>query len=251
MGLFSFLGVLKKIERELEHVEEIAGSSAGSLIGFFLMFGKTVDEMLDIALEVDANSMTKPDLNNIFSNFGFVGHEKIKNLLMSFTGKDFTFLEMFQKTRKKFHVSAYCVNKATTDYFSVDSHPNMSVIDAICMSISIPFIFSAFQFNDFHYLDGGTLEEIPGQPFLNKDQELVCVVKLKHTYTSYEKITQIKKFVELLLNQLLNNRIEYTFKNTKYIDIQNINIFNFNMSHEDKLKLFLIGYSSGGAFQHH
>ena len=76
-----------------------------------------------------------------------------------------SFQELFEKTNKKFHVTAYCVNKATTEYFSVNSHPHMKVSEALCMSMSVPFIFCAYELGDFLYLDGGTEEGFPGWLF--------------------------------------------------------------------------------------
>lgn len=238
MGFFAILGKLKSIENKLNSIQEIAGSSAGSLIGLFLILGKSIDEIFDISIGLDISSMTRPVLTNVLTCFGFVQHDGIKRFLVEYC--DLTFLELYQKTNKKFHVTAYCINKATTEYFSVDSHPDMNVVDAICMSISVPIIFSAFEFNNFHYIDGGTLEEIPGLVFLNKNQDEVLVIKVYNNYTNYQKITQFKSFIELLLNQILNNRIQYSsFKNVFTINLKNINIFNFNMSHEEKIKLYL------------
>lgn len=238
MGIFSMVGTLKKIESQLESIEEISGSSAGSLIGLLLILGKSIDEILDILLKIDVPSLTKLNLKNALTQFGFVSHEEFQKIIKNYCG-DLTFLELFEKTKKKFHVSAYCVNKSTTEYFSVDSHPDMIVSDALCMSISVPFIFSAFEWKDYHYIDGGTLEEIPGLVFLNKNQDEVLVIKVYNSYRHYEKITKIKTFIELLLNQVLNNRVEYKFKNTININLENVNIFNFNMTFEEKIKLFI------------
>jgi NTE family protein len=237
MGIFSMLGALKTIESQLELVEEIAGSSAGSLIGFLLILGKTIDEIFEILIDIDIASLTKPNLLNIITQFGFVGHEEFNKIITKYWNS--TFLELFKKTNKKFHVTSYCVNKSSTEYFSVDSHPDMNISDAICMSISVPFIFSAFKYKEFHYIDGGTLEEIPGLAFLNKKQDDILAIKVYNNYTHYEEINKIKTFVELLLNQVLNNRIEYKFKHTININLENVNIFNFSMSHEEKIKLFL------------
>ena len=63
MGIFSMVGTLKKIESQLESIEEISGSSAGSLIGLLLILGKSIDEILDILLKIDVPSLTKLNLN--------------------------------------------------------------------------------------------------------------------------------------------------------------------------------------------
>ena len=107
------------------------------------------------------------------------------------------------------------------------------------MSISIPMVFSSFQLEGFHYIDGGTLEEIPGLVFCNKNQDDVLVIKIYNSYRHYGKITSVGTFIELLLNQISNNRLEYKFKHTININLENINIYNFKMSYEEKIKLFI------------
>jgi NTE family protein len=44
----------------------------------------------------------------------------------------------------------------------------MKVIDALCMSIAIPFVFSSYRYNGLVYIDGGTLETLPTAPFLDE-----------------------------------------------------------------------------------
>ena len=243
MGAFAILGGLKNIEKELGTVEEIAGSSAGALIGLFLVLGKSVGEILDIFLNVDVPAMVQPDLTNVLESFGLVNHDKIKEYLKLHCDENLSFQELFEKTNKKLHVTAYCVNKSTTDYFSVDSHPQMNIVDAICMSISVPFIFCAYEFGDFLYLDGGTVEEIPGMAFLNKNQEDVISLQIKSKYTHYEKITNLKIYLEIILNQILNNRLNYdeNYKNKKILNLEGVNIFNFSMAENEKINLFLKG----------
>ena len=83
MGAFAILGGLKKIEKKLGNLEEIAGSSAGALIGLFLVLGKSIREILDIFLSVDVPSMIQPELTNVLTSFGLVNHTKMKELVKS------------------------------------------------------------------------------------------------------------------------------------------------------------------------
>ena len=241
MGAFAILGGLKKIEKELYNLEEIAGSSAGALIGLFLVLGKSIGEILDIFLSVDIPSMVQPELSNVLTSFGLVSHNKMKEFV-ELHCENVSFQELFEKTNKKFHVTAYCVNKATTEYFSVNSHPHMKVSEALCMSMSVPFIFCVYELGDFLYLDGGTEEEIPGMAFLNKNREDVASFQIKSKYTHYEKITSLKIYLEIILNQILNNRVDYdNYKNKKILNLEGVNIFNFSMQENEKINLFLKG----------
>ena len=60
-----------------------------------------------------------------------------------------------------------------------------------------------------------------------------------------EHINNPRQYVESLIRSSLSNRVEYS-KYTKIIEINigDANIFDFNMSYEDKVKLYNIGYST-------
>jgi predicted acylesterase/phospholipase RssA len=121
----------------------------------------------------------------------------------------------------------------------------MKVIDAVCMSIAIPLIFACGKFEGRTYVDGGTQEEYPMTPFLDKKPTEVTCIKLKMDRVYQKEINNPRQYVESLIRSSLSNRVNYG-ENTKFIDINvgDTNIFDFNMSYEDKIKLYNIGYST-------
>ena len=143
----------------------------------------------------------------------------------------------------KIYISAYCLNSSTTEYFSKDTHPKMKVIDAVCMSIAIPLIFSCGKYDGKTYVDGGTQEQYPMTPFLSKKPYQVTCIKLKMDRVYQENINNPKQFVESLIRSTLENRVQYETKiNVIDVDVGATNIFDFNIEYEDKLKLYNIGF---------
>lgn len=241
MGIFSLIGGLKAMESDLAGVEEISGSSAGSILALFLAVGMSVDEILETALSVNINDYFKIKLSSFFTEFGFVDVQPIREKLVDICGSNPTFAEL----EMKIYISAFCLNTSETVYFSRDTHPDMKVIDAVCMSMAVPLIFSCGKYMGNTYVDGGTKEEYPLTPFLDRKPHEITCMKISTTNLYQEDISTPKEFVETLVRSALSNRVRYD-RPIEEIDIRigDINIFDFTMSYEDKLRLYNIGFST-------
>ena len=241
MGIYSLIGTLKALEPKLVDVKEISGSSAGSILALLLALGMSVDEILDVALNLNVPEFVKLRIGSFFNKFGFVDLGPIREKLVEVCGCDPTFEELDMKI----YVSAFCLNTSTTEYFSRDTHPKMKVIDAVCMSMAIPLIFACGKYDGKTYVDGGTQEQYPMIPFLDKKPHEVTCIKLKMDRVYQEQINNPRQYVEALIRSSLTNRVEYS-EYTKIIEINvgDTNIFDFSMSYEDKIRLYNIGYST-------
>lgn len=236
LGFFALLGVYSSIEQELTSVQEISGSSAGAILALFISLGFSSQEILDLSLDINIKELAKYNIKSFLEHYGLIEHIHIKQKLIELCKKDITFSEL----PKKLYIAAFNVNIGKTCYFSRDTHPNMSVIDAVCMSISVPFLFSSYKWENNIYIDGGTIELFPAGPFLNRKRDEVLVIKTLSN-TTYNDVSTFKDFVNSIVTSTLNNRISYDdMFDTASVDISGVDIFDFNMTYEDKLKLFFI-----------
>jgi len=245
LGFFSMLGVLQVLEDKgrLSNVHEISGCSAGSIIGLLMSIKNPykVKEILDVSLSIDIAKYTQLSLQTFFSSFGFVPHEPIKELLVELCrGTN----PKFKELKKKLIVSACCVNTQQTEYFSVDTHPDMYVIDAVCMSISIPVFFSSYVFQDKMYIDGGTLEKVPLGPFLHKDPSEIMIVYINNVRRYKTEIKGIQDFIMACVDTYVNN-MEFPCEFLKYekygIDSDVYDFGNFSLDYDTKMKMFVFG----------
>jgi len=239
MGGFSMLGYLKTIEESLDNIKEYSGASAGAIISVFLALGFSIDNILYKLAELEGNKLVKLNLKCFMNKYGLVDLKPIRDKFVNIFESDPTFLDI----EKKIYISAFCVNTSKTVYFSKDTHPNMKVIDALCMSIAVPFIFSSYRYEGMVYVDGGTLETLPSTPFLDKKTNKVLCIRMKMEPEFIQDITSPKQFAEALIASTLNNRQQNVLKNCKVVDIDigQVDVFNFNMTYEEKLKLYLKG----------
>ena len=241
MGIFSLIGALKARESSLADVKEISGSSAGAILALFLAVGMSMDEILDTSLSLNIPNFVKIRLGSFFNKFGFVDMGPIRKKLVDICNGDPTFAEL----ETKIYISAYCLNSAETVYFSRDTHPNMKVVDAVCMSMAVPFIFACGTHDGKTYIDGGTKEDYPLVPFLGKKSHEVTCIKIIMDKMYQENIDTPKQFIDSLVRSALTNRETYTTPiEIVEINVRDTNVFDFNMEYEEKLKLYTIGYST-------
>lgn len=241
MAIYSLIGGLKARESQLAEVQEISGSSAGAILALFLALGISIDEILDISLDLNISNLVKLRLGSFFTKFGFVSMTPIRKKLVEICGCDPTFSELDMKI----YISAFCLNTNETEYFSRDTHPDMKVIDAVCMSMAVPLIFACGKYNGKTYVDGGTQEQFPINPFLDKKPHEITCIKIRMDSIYQENIETPKQYVESLVRSSLKNRVRCELP-VEVIDInvRDTNVFNFNMTYEEKVKLYNIGYSS-------
>jgi predicted acylesterase/phospholipase RssA len=241
MGIYSLIGALKARESSLAGVQEISGSSAGAILALFLAVGMSVDEILDASLSLDIPNFVKIRLGSFFNKFGFVDMGPIRKKMVEICGGDPTFGEL----ETRVHVSAFCLNTTETVYFSKDTHPNMKIIDAVCMSMAVPFIFACGKYEDRMYVDGGTKEEFPLTPFLDKKPHEVTCVRIKMNKIYRETIDNPKQFVDVIVRSALSNREIINLPiDVVEINVGDTDVFNFNMEYEEKIRLFNMGYST-------
>ena len=201
----------------------------------------SVDEILDVSLSLDIPNFVKIRLGSFFNKFGFVDMGPIRKKLVDICGGDPTFNEL----ETRIYISAFCLNTTETVYFSKDTHPNMKIIDAVCMSMTVPFIFACGKYEDRMYVDGGTKEEFPLTPFLDKKPHEVTCVRIKMNKIYRETIDNPKQFVDVIVRSALSNR--ETFQSpieVIEVNVGDTDVFNFSMEYEEKIRLFNMGYST-------
>ena len=245
MGFFLFLGVLSRLKRDgqLDTLEAISGASAGALLGFLFCISKgDSTRVLDYALTVPVKQLMKPNIKCLLKNYGLISCSKIRKVLgeacHTFIQKDdVTFQELYELYPIKLHVSSYCVDFMKTVYFSVDTTPTMSVLDAVCASVAIPFLFSSVKLSDgYNYIDGGSAEVVPGAPFIGQD-----ALAMKLAWNRLPEVKDLKTYAMSILLSTMKMRHVYEFP-TLDLDSSDFDVYDFSASNDAKLKMFLKGF---------
>lgn len=172
----AYAGCLKYLEEKghLQHIKNLIGSSIGAVICFYLAIGLNSSEILKDIIQIskDYNAKT-PNIDNIINIFTSMGLddgsfiiEAISKQLYSRYGcHDITFIDLAKKTGKNLVICGTNISSVRSEFFNVDTYPNMSVIKALRISISVPFLFTPVIYEGNLYADAALFSNFPIEYF--------------------------------------------------------------------------------------
>jgi hypothetical protein len=166
---FIHLGMLQKLHElnDLSLLKVYSGTSIGALISVLILIGMTPMEIYDIFIvNFDSSLFSFEDIASFFSTFGMEScNYFMAKIVDIFVEKGvhplMTFQELAQKYKKRLIVTGTNTCCQKCDYFSDDTFPDMQVLTAIRISISLPIIFSPVLFNECLYVDGFVIDNYP------------------------------------------------------------------------------------------
>jgi predicted acylesterase/phospholipase RssA len=173
-GLYalSFLGCLRCLEEnnQIKSISNFIGTSAGSLICTALAIGYTHQELSQVIKEVLVStedvSLNIEVLFNLYEEYGIDNGEKIQKIARIMLERknvstNFTFLNLAKTFGKNLVITGSNLTLNKLEYFCVDNTPEMEIVEAICISCSIPLIFTPRTYKDNLYVDGGIYNNFP------------------------------------------------------------------------------------------
>ena len=249
----TFIGVYSYLYNHnlLNNIINYYGCSVGSIFAFFACINHDPKDLYQFAMDFEYNNYSDINLLNLASNYGFESGDKIINaiktiLYNNLNINNISFKELYILTNKKLHITATNLNDHIIEYFNVDMHPDMDVLTAIRMSISIPIIFSPVSYNNKLYVDGGLLEQVP------QCIEPALIFKILHIKQHTDNnINTLEEYCANLLSCMIINLNKDTIKENQHvieINIHNMNIYTFDLTLREKKRLFKIGYRATRTF---
>lgn len=242
------LGALKYVSDKkiliINRVKNFIGTSIGSIIIFLLVIGYGINDIIQIFYDLNLEKLkVEFDLEDLITNYGIENGSKILTVIQTLLYTklkryDITLIELYNITKKKLNIIAVNYTKKKEVNFNYINHPNLSVIAAIRMSISIPFIFHPFEFEGDLYVDGGVMNNF-GIEYCNLNTTLgICL--------DYTLMTKCENILEYFLGYLsIFNKITTIKKNHENIIIikkELCGLANFNPDKNKKSELLKEGY---------
>lgn len=252
---YSYIGILKVLEKNnLLNIKNISGASIGSFFACLYTMDfrvKDLIEFLNIKINID-----DINIDNLFLHYGISSGEDIikifKHIISKKYNPDITFEELYKKTKKNLYITASCLTTYEIEYFSHFTHPKMKIIQAIRLSITIPYIFSTIEYDKKLYIDGAIFENLPLKMFKN-DKTLAFLLQNKLDIIENLEpriINDIQSFTLNILVFIKRKMYIETYDNVKIININNddLNPIDFNLSNKEKIKLIKNGYEQTSLF---
>lgn len=246
----SYIGAFKALERLkiAPKIKGIIGSSVGSLIALFFVLGYTADQMLEIITNIDLSKYTDDHLNSLLSNFGLDNGIKLINIIYAIAKqkcdlKEITLKKLYEKYPIELVITGSNITEAKTTYFSYKTTPDVFVLDAIRISISIPYKFTPIKYNNCFYVDGQVFSPYPIKYF--KDKKVIGFI-----LNSLSKLEPIENLVQYTLAMMLSiehKEIHHTFKKFKNQTVQiktDHNPLDFSVSAEIKREMYQLGHDT-------
>ena len=250
----AYIGMIKCIEEYniVKKIDNFIGTSIGACVCFCLLIGFTYEELYDVFINLDINKARNINVDNILNfgtTYGVDNGEKIVKILKVFLKKklqvnSITFSELYEKTQKNITIIGSCLNTTSVEYFNLKNNPNMDVIDALRISISIPLFFTPVIYENKYYVDGALTNNYPIDICVNNNKETLGVVLTSNTYT-YTEINSIDNYLISIINTNFVHQDKEKIK--KYHDITidleiECNSFDFSLSTDIKKDIINQGY---------
>lgn len=177
------LGVLRDAGH-LDQVRNIAGTSAGAVLGLLFAVGYAPEEMEAMALAEDSPllrmfdgaDMRLDDVLGAVHTLGVVDMARFESVLRELirqkTGQpSLTFLELSKRAGINLVVTGTNLSRGTLEYFCVDRTPDMHVSLAVRISCAVPVLFRPVILNGDVYVDGAVLNNFPMSAFSSKPDD--------------------------------------------------------------------------------
>ena len=219
----------------IENVETIYGTSIGAYLGAILCLKYDWDTLDDYIIKRPLNKIfnVSPEaFFRIWETKGIFGEECLREtlkplLIAKELNVEITLKEFYDYSKIELHMFSVDINDfplRETD-ISYKTHPDLTLITALTMTTSIPFIFKPVILNEKCFLDGGIVINYPlniclSQTKCNENE----ILAFKNYYSTETNIsynindnttlmTFWLSFMRLLIKQLNKDAIQPTISN--------------------------------------
>ena len=172
----AYVGAMQVLSQRnlLNNVVRVGGTSAGAINALIFALGYDIQAQREILNSTDFKNFMDDsfgfirDFNRLWNEFGWhkgdFFYDWVENLVKRQLGNaKATFRDLQKAKRPDLYVIGTNLSTGYSETFSVERFPDMSLADAVRISMSIPLFFKAVRFearNDV-YVDGGVMLNYP------------------------------------------------------------------------------------------
>lgn len=245
----AYVGALTAFEEMGVGIRDIAGASAGSIIGAFLASGRSTKTMYDKLLDTDFRRFKDFTLRGLLFEGGVYSGDSFEKWLDSEL-QGVTFADL----PHNLFVAAVDLHSREPFFFSKRATPEVRVSKAVRCSMSIPWVWRAQRWDRRLLVDGQLLPWIPSGLEMLGDGAPVAprTVMLRMASESLKTIPAkrylwpwdfAKIVIETMLSALDNQRVAGPlWEDTILIQVNGIHTLQLGLSRADKERLFQSGY---------
>ncbi len=246
---------------DLEHALIYSGTSVGSVICLLLSIGCTPFEIFTKVYAIDhvfdlkkcdniweiVEKMGVLPIDVILDKIRPIVYQKLKQKYdWQKDDKYPTLKELKDLTGKTLIITVSNVTQIKGEYFSAETKPNVSCIDAIGYSCCLPIVFQRIKCDDCYVTDGALMDNLPLIPVDDGKIKILAIV-IKGTDMSWPDdkfVGYFYRLMAILSRSSTELRCLTAKDNTTLVKINytDISTFDFNISKEKKMKMFKHGF---------
>lgn len=243
--LTAHVGILKALFELNIAFTHVVGISGGSIVSALYCSGKSLNEILKLALETDFKQFKGYSLFRLLKEGGLSSGNRFEQWMDNqLDGKTFSELDV------DLSIVATDINGGGPVIFDKKTSPNLKVSQAVRFSMSIPLIFSFKTYGQHLLVDGAILSEdalfrdwsnegCDNVCFRLKSQQVKQIQKRQVFFHLPEYLFMlIKTFMTALSREYVNER---HWHNTLVIDTGEYSSVDFALTQEQKMELYNMG----------
>jgi hypothetical protein len=152
-------------------LKRFTGSSIGALYASFLAMNVSAEKVIDVSLKLDLKKIRSQEcflkrMYNLWKRYGQYNNTYLLNTVKWAyvtvgVNPNVTFQENYEKTGNELYIPGTNVNRHKVYFFSHYTHPRMSILQAVTISMCLPMVYMPFYINGDIYVDGGFSENYP------------------------------------------------------------------------------------------
>lgn len=236
------IGALIAFEELGVHFDYIAGTSAGSIVGALYAFGKTPNEIKELAIGLKKKDIMKGMIPFIKpANSG-----RIENLLNTIFDDVTVFSEM------KIPFKAVCTDLKTGREIDFDYGNVARVVSGSC---AVPGVFTPVVYEGMHLVDGGLRNNVPADVVKNMGANVVFAIDVNHLRgtgtSSLSTVSVLSSVIGIIMQSKIDKTMEVAdlifepalerYSPLKFDDIEDIIQIGYEtvMANKDKITKML------------
>lgn len=270
----SYIGVLTALREYgmLTDIKEVVGTSIGGLMGLFIVLKFRPEDLIEFITPLDFNNLHGINSDSIITLVNDYGLDRGDNITVFFKlfieycfpylvgekiskrrkPEDITFMDLWDYNPIKLTLvgSRVYSSNVKTEFYNYVETPQMSVLEALKITTSIPPIFCPVKGDNCHLLDGGLTNNFPIDYFDQKGDDnkiektlgFLCNDELNNQSNQCQNVIELyKSIISFLINRDTHEKYQ-KYKDNIILIQPRLDIFNFNLEVNKKIETINLGY---------
>ena len=256
----AYAGALLALEERglYSSVTHFAGTSAGSIVASLCAVGYSPEEVRQAILDLDFAKLTDARWYsgpfNLLRRMGWNRADYLVTELNRLLGdklgvKNPSFRDLHEKTGNRLSVVSTNLSLLSPRIFPDENSMDLTLAQAVRMSVSIPFFFTAVNYQNSTYVDGGVVWNLPLEIFDKAEESentLAFLVRAKNE-PSHQEVDSVHEVGPAVLKSMLRAQdIELDIdpsitRRTVFLDDLGIDTTHFQITAAQKKSLIASG----------